>query len=102
MWMRRSAEDRFRVFQARIRQGPHMQPNLTVLDYATLRPAPLFPTSRPQPIFRCQKKVYPSKRDALTARNAAFQRRHHRPDYLRAYPCSVCQGWHLTHLAPLD
>lgn len=45
----------------------------------------------------CAKCVYPSKRDALTALNAALKRRRHRPECLRAYPCAACNGWHLTH-----
>lgn len=46
----------------------------------------------------CGKHRYPSKKDALTAKNAALKRRHNRPKQLRAYPCPQCRGWHLTHL----
>jgi hypothetical protein len=49
----------------------------------------------------CRSKYrYPSKRDAMTALNK-FSRgrgrgRHGRPEHLRAYPCPICRGWHLT------
>ena len=46
----------------------------------------------------CESKVrYPSKKDAVTARNAALRRRRKRPAQLREYPCPICHGWHLTH-----
>jgi hypothetical protein len=80
-----------------------MNPQIRELDYASLRPFSPFGEFTPSVnARRCKKRTYMSKRDALTARNAALQRRHHRPDFLRAYPCAECCGWHLTHLAPLD
>ena len=50
----------------------------------------------------CRNKMrYPSKRDALTAKN--FIKHHHgragnrgRSKQLRVYPCPHCGGWHLT------
>lgn len=47
----------------------------------------------------CESKLrYRDKRDAQTAINAFANRRgrHGRPDSLRAYPCPICRGWHLT------
>lgn len=80
-----------------------MNPLHLELDYAALRPvSPFSAIVRSRPVRRCKKHTYLSKRDALTARNAALHRRHHRPDFLRAYPCAECCGWHLTHMAPLD
>lgn len=49
----------------------------------------------------CGKKIYPMKKDALTAKNIRTQgrqrQRRHRPQYLRAYECPDGAGWHLTH-----
>jgi hypothetical protein len=49
----------------------------------------------------CSKKGYPTKKDAFTARNARLrgrqQTRRHRPKFLRAYHCELCNQWHLTH-----
>ena len=47
----------------------------------------------------CAAKVrYGDKRAAVTAMNLALRNRgrHGRPNSLRAYPCPVCRGWHLT------
>lgn len=45
------------------------------------------------------KHRYPSKKDANSAVNRAMNRRRHRPEQLRAYPCPYCAGWHLTSKA---
>lgn len=66
------------------------------LNPALLLPRLVFPTGRPSRRM-CAKHTYPTKRDALTARNAAFYRRRNRPEFLRAYPCAECRGWHLIH-----
>ena len=42
----------------------------------------------------CNKTVYPDKRSAQTAINRALKRG--RCEFLRAYPCERCRGWHLT------
>lgn len=43
------------------------------------------------------KRRYDDKRAALTALNQIMRsHRRHRPEGLRAYPCPVCRGWHLT------
>lgn len=42
------------------------------------------------------KQRYRSKREALGAVSAALSRRKNRPRSLRAYPCTACNGWHLT------
>ena len=74
-----------------------------VSDYFTFTPLSLFTfASERTTRRRCGKHTYRTKRDALTARNAAFQRRRHRPEYLRAYACEHCCGWHLTHLLPIE
>ena len=72
---------------------------LEIIDYDTLRPLPLVKAFAPSYSQRptCRKHTYWTKRDSLTARNAAFNRRHKRPEFLRAYACHHCQGWHLTH-----
>lgn len=48
----------------------------------------------------CHKRQY-SKRDAQTMVNqrtrGRSRYRHNRPDFLRAYHCPNCNGWHLTH-----
>jgi hypothetical protein len=45
----------------------------------------------------CGKVRYPTKRDALTARNARLRSHgHNRPDDLRVYHCPDCDGHHLT------
>jgi hypothetical protein len=45
----------------------------------------------------CDKHRYPSKRDAITAINNRIRgHQRKRPEYLRAYPCPACRGWHLT------
>jgi hypothetical protein len=46
----------------------------------------------------CGAKIsYPSKKDALTKRNARLSGEGKgRPDLLRAYHCNSCNGWHLT------
>ena len=55
--------------------------------------------------MKCRdKRAYLSKRDALTAINAAWKRpqRRNRPKTpIRAYYCPACSHWHLTH-APED
>ena len=49
--------------------------------------------------MNCDKRSYPDKRAAVSAINALMtaERRHRRPDMLKAYPCSKCRGWHITH-----
>jgi hypothetical protein len=69
--------------------------SITLVDFAALLPMPVSPFQRSGLV--CRKYVYPTKRDAQTARNAAFRRRRHRPDFLRIYACPECNGWHLTH-----
>ena len=49
------------------------------------------------------KKRLPDKRAAQTAINQFNSRghgRHGRPEWLRAYPCPICEGWHLTKGKP--
>jgi len=44
------------------------------------------------------KTRYADKKAARTAINCAMRNRgrHGRPNSLRAYPCPLCRGWHLT------
>ncbi len=43
------------------------------------------------------KQRYPDKKAARTALNRIMnQHRRNRPEHLRAYPCQLCRGWHLT------
>lgn len=44
------------------------------------------------------KNHYDDKKAAVSAKNKALRNRgrHGRPDSLRAYPCPLCHGWHLT------
>lgn len=57
----------------------------------------------PPPPQLCGKLRYPDKKAAQTAINSRTtgrqRQRRHRPerDQLRAYPCHVCHGWHITH-----
>lgn len=54
----------------------------------------------------CHGKVYyASRKDAVTMMNHHMnpgrhsdrpRHRHGRPEFLRAYPCPDCGGWHLT------
>jgi hypothetical protein len=46
----------------------------------------------------CGKNRYPDKKSARTALNACLRQRgrHGRPEWLRAYHCPDCLGWHLT------
>jgi hypothetical protein len=46
------------------------------------------------------KHRYPDKRAAVSAmaRCLRLRGRHGRAGALRAYPCPICRGWHLTHL----
>jgi len=45
----------------------------------------------------CTKHRYPDKKSALTAINHRLHgHQRNRPEYLRAYPCPDCRGWHLT------
>lgn len=46
--------------------------------------------------MNCQKKSYPTKKDALTARNSRMRSHRKRPESLRIYPCPACRQWHLT------
>jgi hypothetical protein len=52
-----------------------------------------------KPVY--EKSRYPDKKTAVTVVNQRTRgrqkRRHGRPAFLRAYPCDVCNGWHLTH-----
>jgi len=43
----------------------------------------------------CGKRLYPSKKDALTAKN---KREKCGSKKLRVYPCPSGEGWHLTHI----
>ena len=74
------------------------------LDFATVRPLPLFPTA--SDAYRtCGKKHSYTKRAALTVRNARMRGSrfsHKRPDFLRIYSCAACGGWHLTHHEPIS
>lgn len=66
--------------------------------------APLLPIAlAAPPVPACDKRRYPTKKDATTAincRTTGHQR--HRPRFLRAYPCPLCKGWHLTHEEEYD
>lgn len=43
------------------------------------------------------KHRYPNKKSAATKLNRIMRsHRRNRPDYLRAYHCEHCNGWHLT------
>ena len=46
----------------------------------------------------CGKQRYADKKSAVTKINALKKARgrHGRPEWLRAYPCPDCGGWHLT------
>ena len=47
----------------------------------------------------CESKVrYADKKAVQSAINAFANKRgrHGRPNALRAYPCPLCKGWHLT------
>lgn len=50
-----------------------------------------------RPRLTCEKTPYPKKKDAVTALNAAMNRRTKRPKMLRPYYCERCNAWHLTH-----
>jgi hypothetical protein len=44
------------------------------------------------------KTRYPCKADAVYACTYRLHRdrRRNKPDFLRIYPCPLCNGWHLT------
>jgi hypothetical protein len=46
----------------------------------------------------CGKLRYPDKKAAVTFLNSFRHERgrHGRPEWLRAYPCPDCGGWHVT------
>lgn len=49
----------------------------------------------------CGKFVYADKKAALSQINRRMEgrqgHRHGRPEFLRAYCCNKCGGWHITH-----
>lgn len=51
-------------------------------------------------MLECEGKARYNKKAALSAVNrrtrGRSEYRHNRPDFLRAYPCPHCNGWHLT------
>ena len=46
----------------------------------------------------CGKIVYADKKAVISQLNRLMKKRGRRgrPEYLRAYYCDVCKGWHLT------
>lgn len=46
----------------------------------------------------CNKHTYSSENAAGAVRCQRLQSKNNPPEYLRAYHCSTCNGWHLTSL----
>lgn len=44
-----------------------------------------------------RKKRYQTKSDAMRIATIRLQDKNNPPDFLRAYRCPVCKGYHLTH-----